>query len=61
MESHPKGHNCPEGHVWSDKHGKCVQPDLETVDGAENPNSHSKASSPLVFPTHMKRGDIKKI
>jgi len=73
-------HSCPTNHVWSDKHGKCIQPDLEkkhkdcsqldvdlnrcipeVVSGAENPNDRSKASSPLTFPTHLKRGDIKKI
>ena len=58
---HPKGHNCPEGQVYSNKAGKCVTPDLETVDGAENPNVRSRAAPNLTFPTHKKRGDIQKI
>jgi len=73
-------HKCPTNHIWSDKHGKCIQPDLETkhkdcsqldvdlnrcipekVSGAEDPNSRSKASPNLSFPTHMKKGQINKV
>lgn len=53
--------NCPTDMIFSKNHGRCIQPDLESVDGAENPNARSKAKSPLVFPTHKKRGDIQKI
>jgi len=59
MTTHPKDKNCPTDMIFSKKHGKCIQPDLEAV--PDDPNSRSKATSPLVFPTHMKRGDIKKI
>ncbi len=52
-------HNCPKNMVWSDKKGRCINPELEAV--PEDPNSRSKASSPLIFPTHKKRGDIQKI
>ena len=50
-------HNCPTSHVWSPQKGKCIQPDLEAV--PENPNTRSKASPNLTFPTRKKRGEIK--
>jgi len=55
-------HNCPDGkdgnvkQHFDDKLGRCVNKEY-----SEDPNSRSKASSPLVFPTHKKRGEIQKI
>jgi len=49
-------HKCAHDMHFDDSRGRCVQD--ETVNGAEDPNSRSKASSPLTFPTHKKRGDI---
>ena len=49
MATHPKGHNCPNNQKYDEERGRCV--DKETVDGAENPNSRSKTSSPLTFPS----------
>jgi len=55
-------HKCPTDMIYSIKAGQCIpKSELETVDGAVDPNSRSKASSPLIFPTVKKRGDIKKI
>lgn len=49
-------HNCPTDMIFSKKHGRCIQPDLEAV--PEDPNSKSKASPNLTFPTAIrKRGD----
>ena len=59
MAKHPKGHSCAKNMIWSDQRCRCIQQDLEAV--PENPNDRSKAFSPLVFPTHKKRGDIQKI
>jgi len=61
LAQHPKDKNCPTDMIFSKQHGKCIQPDLEVVNGAEDPNSRSKASPNLTFPTVKKRGDIQKI
>ena len=53
-------HSCPKKMIFSKQHGKCIQPDLEVVNGAENPNDRSKASPNLTFPNAIrKRGDKK--
>jgi len=59
MATHPKGKNCPDSMIFSKKHGKCIQPDLEAV--PEDPNSRSKSSPNLNFPTHKKKGEINKV
>ena len=46
-------HNCPTDFIFSKKAGRCVNKDLEAV--PEDPNLRSKATSPLTFPTHMKK------
>jgi len=61
MTTHPKDKNCPTDMIFSKKYGKCINPELEVVNGAEYPNSRSKASPNLTFPTVKKRGDIQKI
>jgi len=50
------------------KHKDCSQLDVdlnrcipEVVSGAENPNSRSRASPNLTFPTHKKKGQINKV
>lgn len=65
--SHPTGHNCADDLVYSDRKGKCINPKLEdeSKEYLENPNSRSKASSNLTFPTakqpnaHIVRKEIK--
>ena len=52
-------HSCPADMIFSKKHGKCIQPDLEVVQGAEDPNSRSRASPNLTFPTHKKRKEVR--
>jgi len=27
--SHPTGHNCPDDMIFSDKKGKCINPEIE--------------------------------
>jgi len=31
-------HSCPTDMIWSPEKGKCINPELEVVNGAENPN-----------------------
>jgi len=50
-------HNCPTNMIWSDKKGRCINPELEAV--PENPNDRSKASPNLTFPTHAKRKEVR--
>jgi len=38
MAKHPKGHNCPTDFIYSDKKGKCINPNLED----ENLNEYSE-------------------
>lgn len=54
-------HNCPTDQHYDEKRGRCVNNEMETVSGAENPNSKSRASPNLTFQTRKKRGEIKKI
>jgi len=49
---HPKGHNCPDGLVYSDKKGKCINPKLE--DG-ENLNECSREDGKRGIPHSLSR------
>jgi len=48
-------HNCGSQQVWDAKKGKCVNPNTEVKEYSENPNSRSRASPNLTFPTSNRR------
>jgi len=52
-------HICAKDMIFSDEKGKCVITALETVDGAEDPNSRSRSAKNLTFPTHTKRKEVR--
>jgi len=60
-------HKCPDDLIYSVKAGKCINTNLrdmseqETVDGAVDPDSRSRAAPNLTFPSNKRRGDIQKI
>jgi len=51
-------HNCPTGHIFSKKAGRCVQPDLENIDGNDYPERRNHSASNLDFSKRMKKGRV---
>jgi len=56
MAKHPKGKNCPDSMIFSKKHGKCISPNLEIVDGDAYPERRNHSASNLDFSKRMKKG-----
>jgi len=54
-------HSCPTSMIFSKKHGRCIQPDLETqeiVDGDAYPERRNHSASNLDFSKRMKKGKV---